>query len=228
MSYDPWEAARDEEEARFYDKVSGEAIENFTAYRLKSFYENNRNVAQGAFASLDEAKSLLATPHHTAAFIHATITLEAMLKEVVLKPIIHGFIHDDPIAPVIVKLAAGYAGLDRFKDVIPKILRTVCNIDLNQRVRVGGSSSVWEEIQTIQKQRNDILHRAQVIEKKAAEHAVGVATFVTHEVFPVLAKSLGYHLHDGYRLCDEWKCTLPPKDRQWFDQMVTGDPDVNK
>jgi hypothetical protein len=55
-------------------------------------------------------------------------------------------------------------------------------------------------------------------EGEEAEHAIVVAIAVTEELFPVFAKSLGYHLHDGFRLCSDSICLLPAHIRKIIEQ----------
>jgi hypothetical protein len=178
---------------------------------LRALYNKEPSIAEKPFKSLTEARLLLQTPHHTAAFIHAAITTEVMLKGIVLKPIVHGFIHSDSIAPYIVELAFKSSGLDRIKKLLAKIFQDVSNLDLMIFRRKGGEDSLWEEIVRIQNRRDNIMHRAEIVTSDEAEHAVLVATAVMEELYPTFAKSLGYHLHDGFRLCSDQYCLLHPE-----------------
>jgi hypothetical protein len=205
-------------DSSYYDEivehVTKEAVENFTAERLCSFYDKEPTIAEKPFKALAEARQLLLTPHHTAAFIHAAIVSEVMLKAVVLKPILHGFIHSDSIAPFIVELAFSSSGFGRFQKLLAKIFQDVSNLDLMTHRRKGGTKTLWEEIVEVQKRRDQIMHRAEVATKDEAEQAIAVATAVTEELFPALAKSLGYHLHDGFRLCGDQYCLELPINRK--------------
>src|SRR5512140_3489463 len=107
MSNDWMDAARDEFYEEVYADARKEAVDNFTAERLCSFYAKEPTIAENPVKSLAEARLLLQTPHSTAAFLHAAVATEVVLKGVVLKPIIYGFIHSDTMAPLIVELAFG-------------------------------------------------------------------------------------------------------------------------
>jgi len=209
-------------DSSYYDEmvehVSKEAVENFTAERLRSFYHKEPTIAERPVKALAEARQLLQTPHHTAAFIHAAIASEVMLKGVVLRPIVHGFIHSDSVAPLIVKLAFTSTGLDRIKDLLAKIFWDVSGLDLMTFRRTGSSKPLWEEILEVQRRRDHLMHRAEVAARDDAEHSVVVAAAVTEELFPAFAKSLGYHLHDGFRLCSEWICLQPEHVRKLLEQ----------
>jgi hypothetical protein len=199
----------------YYDEivehVSKEAVENFTSQRLCALYDKEPAIAEKPFKTLAEARLLVQTPHHTAAFIHAAIASEVMLKGIILKPILQGFVHSDSIAPFIVELAFSSSGLGRIKKLLAKIFQDVCKLDLMTHRRIGGAKPLWDEIIEVQTRRDLIMHRAEVATKDEAEHAIAVATAVTVELFPVFAKSLGYHLHDGFRLCGDQYCLSHPE-----------------
>lgn len=218
MSYDESDAARDAFYDEVYEQVSKEAVENFTAERFRSFYDRETAIAEKPYCSLVQARALILTTHHTAAFLHAAIASEVMLRGVVLKPIIYGFIHSDSIAPLIVELAFGSTGLERIKKLLAKIFQDVSAIDLMAYRRPGSAKALWEEIVQIQKRRDLIVHRAEVASKDEAEMAITVAAAVTEELFPSLAKSLGYHLHDGFRLCSDGVCSMPPELKKLIEQ----------
>lgn len=210
-----WQEAADEEAyGELYEHISKEAVHDFTAERLRSYYDKNLFVAEKPCQSLAAARELILTPHYTAAFLHATIANEVMLKGVVLKPVIHGFIHNDSIAPLIVELAFARTGYDHIKKLLAKIFQDVSTIDLMFIRRPGTAKLLWQEITEIQKKRDEIMHRAEIVTKDDADKAIAVAAMVTEELSPALATSLGYHLHDGFRLCRDSVCLLPPEHKK--------------
>lgn len=97
------------------------------------------------------------------------------------------------------------------KKLLAKIFQDVSSLDLMTHRRTGVAKTLWEEIVEVQKHRDLILHRAEVVTKDDAEHAIAVATAIFEELFPVFAKSLGYHLHDGFRLCGDQYCLQHPE-----------------
>ena len=223
---DDWEDSSYYDE--IYEQASKEAVESFTAERLCSFYNKEPNVAEKPFKSLVEARLLLQTPHSSAACLHAAIATEVVLKGVVLKPIIYGFIHSDTMAPLILELAFGSTGFERIKKLLAKIFKDVCALDLMTFIRKGGKEMLWAEILAVQKQRDHIVHRAEFVDKADAEKAVAVAGAVVEELFPALATGLGYHLHDGFRLCREWICTQPPHIQKLLSEPQQRDPSSQK
>ncbi len=204
-------------DSSYYDEIveqaSKEAVANFTFDRLRAVYDKEPAIAEKAIGALAEARLLLQTPHYTAAFIHAAITSEVMLKGIILKPILQGFVHSDSIAPFIVALAfpSNSIGFERISSLLDKIFKDVSNFNLMAYKRRDGVRILWEEICDVQKRRNPIMHRAEIATKADAEYAIAVAAAVTEELFPVFAKSLGYHLHDGFRLCGDQYCLQHPE-----------------
>jgi hypothetical protein len=191
--------------------VTKEAIENFTFERLRALYDKEPTIAEKPFKALAEARLLVQTPHQTAAFIHAAVASEVMLKGIILKPILQGFVHSDSIAPLIAELAFSSTGLGRIKKLLAKIFQDVCNLDWKTHHRKPSLKLLWDEIVEIQTRRDQIMHRADVATKAEAELAIAVATAVTEELFPVFVKPLGYHLHDGFRLCADQYCLQHPE-----------------
>jgi hypothetical protein len=209
-------------DSSYYDEIveqaSKEAVASFTFERLRSFYDKERTIAEKPFDALAEARRLLQTPHNTAAFIHAAIASEVMLRGVVLKPILLGFIHSDSIAPFIVELAISSSGLQKFGKLLAKVFEEVSQLDLMTYVREGGTKALWQETIEVQRRRDQIMHRADTASRDEAQQAIAVATAVTEELFPSFARSLGYHLHDGFRLCSEWICSQPENIRKMLEQ----------
>lgn len=93
MSYDEHDAAMDEMYERIGDELYSEhriqAISEFTADRLRSFYLANPMVMRPAVDALQEAKRLKANGHHPAAVVFCATTIELFLKATLLQPIVY-------------------------------------------------------------------------------------------------------------------------------------------
>src|SRR5881396_811205 len=68
MSIELMDAARDDFYNEIYAQANKEAVANFTAERLRSYYDKEPTIAEKPFKALAEARQLLQTPHQTAAF----------------------------------------------------------------------------------------------------------------------------------------------------------------
>ena len=96
--------------------------------------------------------------------------------------------------------------MDRFRDLLFQILSEHGRVDLATFTRQGSSKRRWEEVREIQKRRNAILHRAEQGSDQDARQSTEVASAVLETLFPAVAIHLGLHIHDGFRLCNQWLC----------------------
>lgn len=201
-----WQDAEHEEGMEaLYAEFKPQAIEEFKDDRLQSYYVAHPNVAEAPQRSLALARQLL-SQYPTPAFIFAAIAIEVGLKEALLKPVVHGLVHSESIAELITKMVIGNKGLDKFSSLLFRILSEYGGIDLAQYKRSGASRPLWEEINGVQERRNLIMHRADNVAYEESQKALSVASAVLDELFPSLIQKLGLHLHEGGRVCNDWRC----------------------
>ena len=205
MSMTPQEAEYEEFMDRLYEENKEQAIEEFTAELLQSYYRGNALLAKPAFEALVEAGRLTDTSV-TAAFVFAAIAMEVALKECLLKPIVHGLVHAESVASLVTDLVVSHQSMDRYKDLLLQILREHGGVDLLTYKRPDSERNIWEEIKTIQKKRNLVVHVAQTASGEEMSLALSVASTVIGTLFPSVIKNMGLHLHEGYRICSDWKC----------------------
>jgi len=205
MSMTPQEAEYEEFMVRLYEEHRGQAIEEFTAELLQSYYRSNELLAKPAFIALVEARNLMKTSI-TAAFVFSAIAMEVALKESLLKPIVHGLVHAASVASLVTDLVMGHRSMDRYKDLLLQILREHGGVDLLSYKRSGSGKNIWDEIKTVQTKRNHIVHAAQVASEEETSLALSVASTIVETLFPSVITKMGLHLHDGYRICADWKC----------------------
>ena len=190
---------------QLYEEHKKEAIEEFTDERLQSYYLNHKLLAKPAVHALSEARNLIGT-NETASFIFATIAMEVGLKTTLLKPIVYGLVHDDSVAVLITDLTVSHTGMDKYRKLLLQVLRDHGGVDLDNFKRSGANKMLWEEIKNIQKIRNSIMHRGEAASKEEATLALRVASEILETMFPAVATKMGLHLHDGFRICNDWKC----------------------
>jgi len=205
MTTTPDEAAYDEYMAELYEEHKKEAIEEFTFERLQSYYINNKLMAQPAFSALSDARSLIES-NKSAALIFSAIAMEVGLKTTLLKPIVYGLVHTESVAVLITDLTISHSGMDRYRKLLFQVLKDHGGIDLSNFKRSGANNTLWEEINTVQKKRNLIMHRAIKAEDEDADLALVVASEILESIFPEIIVRMGLHLHDSFRICDDWKC----------------------
>lgn len=201
-----------EEEARYeqwmddlYAEHSKQAVEEFTADRLRSYYQANPCVAKPVVDVLQEARSLL-HQHPTPALVLAAIAIEAGLKQVLLRPIVSGLVHSESAASLITDLALERTCTERFRDVLFQVLSEHAGIHVSSFVRPGSRRRLWDEIIEVQKRRNAVMHRAEQASSEEAGQSIEVAAAIVEILFPAIAIRLGFHLHDRFRLCSDPLC----------------------
>ena len=188
-----------------YREHREQAIEEFTANRLKSYWVRNPWVLRSPVNVLAEAEKL-AREHTTAAFVFATIAVEVGLKVALLKPIVHGLVHSESTAEIIADLALRHTRFDFFHRLLSKILDEHGGVDLEHYTRAGATQRLMDEIAIIQKQRDLIVHRADHATLDQTNQALSVARAVLEDLVPTVVSRLGLHLHDGVRVCEDWQC----------------------
>lgn len=195
----PEDIAREEWFAEIHESISAEAIEGFTSGRLRSYYVQNPSLAENVFAIYREARAVAPTSH-TAALVLYTAVIEVALKTTVLKPVIYGLVHNESIAELVSDLVVKNNGLDRFKDILSKILGQYSDIDFDNYKIDGHVKTVWEEIATVQKARNAVSHRAEPATEKMATLSKEIATLIIVEFLQGVLGELGLELHKGGRI----------------------------
>ncbi|MFM0006217.1 hypothetical protein PQR57_35170 [Paraburkholderia dipogonis] len=176
MSYDEHDAAMGEMYERIGDELYPEhrvqAIGEFTADRLSSYYLANPMVMRPAVDALQEAKRLNANGHHSAAVVFCATTIELLLKAMLLLPIVYGLVHNDGLADIIVKHAVGQTGFDRYRNLLSRLFQELANLDIANASRDGVSVALIDESRRVQDLRNDIIHKGHACDAAAARKCV--------------------------------------------------------
>jgi len=195
MSYDEHDAAMDEMYERIGDELYPEhrvqAIGEFTAERLSSYYLANPMLMRPAVDALQEAKRLKANGHHSAAIVFCATTIELFLKATLLQPIVYGLVHNDGLADIIVKHAVGQTGFDRYRNLLSRLFQELANLDIANVSRDGVSVALIDESRRVQDLRNDIIHKGHRCDAAAAENAFDVAIAVFDKIVVDVLWSIG-------------------------------------
>ena len=199
------EAQQEEYMDQLYEEHKELAIQEFIDERLQSYYGEHRLLAKPAFDALTEAKELISN-HYTAAFLLSAIAVEVGLKEMLVKPIVFGLVHTASVASLITDMVLSRPDQKKYRDLLLHLLRHHGDVDLHSYKRQDSRRPIWEEITEVKKKRDLIVHRAQTASISEAETALGVASTVIDTLFPTVVNKMGLHLHQGFRICDDWKC----------------------
>jgi hypothetical protein len=193
-----WAEAHDEE---LYRQHYGEAIKEFTAERLQSYYIAHPTLAEPARSVLRDAQALIQV-NTRAALVFAVIAIELAIKTVLLKPVVFGLVHAEGLAHFITDLTLQQTGTGRFEDLLTRILASYGGVNLETFTRTGSTKPLWREIQELQKARNGIVHRGEAIPEETATLAVAVASTLLETIFPQVLAKLDLHVHDPGTICN--------------------------
>ena len=187
MTYeDAWqEEAYDQMAREILESHREEIIDEFVAERMKSYYQDNPDLTIATETVLNEAKYLL-NVSPTASLVFSRSAIDLALREVLLKPIAFGMVHDANTASLMVELAVGN---QQFSKLLFRVLQDY-GVDLRTVVRDTGSNTLWAEIKEIANIRNQILHRGQTASKEQAERSLKIASILLYKLYPYLKKQL--------------------------------------
>ena len=195
MSNDEFEAAKDEfyEQIRreLYEEHKEQAIAEFSAARLKSFYIQQPNVMRSAVDALQEGRWLQSNNRFSAAIIFYVSAIELLLKATLLRPVIYGLVHHDGLAEVIVKHILGQTGFDRYEVLLAELFWNLANINIKEIRRDNSTLRLLEECRALQKKRNDIIHQGARYPASEAEDARVIAVAVYDKIVAPMLFSLG-------------------------------------
>jgi hypothetical protein len=204
-----WEDAQDEWISSLYsdfakdvldgrDDLYGEVINQFTSERLQSYYLKNPRLLDSALWALTEARDLLTT-HPSAALVLAVAAAEVGIKSGLLKPILHGLVHDDAMAIVIAELVPERRD-NQFKKLLFGILKEYGGVDLQTFKRPDSTMTLWAEIEATQKTRNRVVHGAEAATVADAENALQIASVINESLFPAVILTLGLHMDASFEV----------------------------
>lgn len=195
MSYDEFDAARDE----MYEQISHElypdhkiqAISEFATSRLQSYYVKNPMVMQPAVDAVQEGTTLRTNGHHAAAVVFFVTAIELFLKATLLKPVVHGLVHNDGLAELIVQQSLGQSGFMRYTALLKRLFVDLASLDISSIHRPLVSMPLIEECKQQQQLRNKIIHQGASATSDEAQQAQIVAVAVFELVVRPMLSALG-------------------------------------
>jgi hypothetical protein len=115
--------------------------------------------ASVAVDALQEGHRLQANGHSGAAVVSFVTAIEILLKATVLKPVVHGLIHSDGLADIVVEQAPGQSGFDRYAKLLKRLFSELVGLDIARITREGAQQTLLEECTIQQTLRNQIIHQ---------------------------------------------------------------------
>jgi hypothetical protein len=194
MSYDPSDAARDE----MYDEIARElypshkeqAIGEFTAERLQSYYVANPKVMRPAVDAIQEGRKLQANGHYGAAVVYFVTAIELLLKATLLRPVVHGLVHSEGLAEVIVQQALAQPGFDRYSKLLAGLYVQITGKELSAVKRDDAKDALITECTAQQALRNRIIHQGAIANAEDAE----LARLIVVAVYELVVRQVLWHL----------------------------------
>ena len=215
---EPWEYKEEAAEDAYWEQLLEElgpewaeehglappedAIKEFTAERLQSYYLAHPNLAGPAYGSLLYAQSLMPS-YPEAALVFAVTATELAIKTVLLKPIVFGLVHTEALASFITDLTTQHTGMERFQTILTEILARFGGVDLKVFKRTHSEKTLWQEIGEVQKARNAVVHRGETVDDSCAVLGLAVASAILTGIFPQVVARLKLHLHDPVVVCGD-------------------------
>lgn len=184
----------------FYDRIREElypdhkqqAIEEFTADRLHSFYLQNPMVMRPAVDAIQESKILLAAERNSPALVFSASAYELLLKATLLRPVVYGLVHHDALAELIVQKVVGrQTNIDRYESLLARLFETLANINISTIHRSGSTVPLMQEAKELQGLRDKILHQGVSCTRADAERALSVAIAIYEEIVSPMICALG-------------------------------------
>lgn len=173
----------------FYERLTREIIEEnrgsiiseFALERLRSYYSSHPDLDIVALRVLEEAGRVLAVSH-SASVIFSYSCIEITIRDVLLKPIAYGLVHDEKFSELVAELVVGNRHLHR---LLFNILEDSGHIDLKLLRRSKFSKKdIWAEKEDIRQLRDEIVHRGAKATEESAKIAFELASFFLKRLFP--------------------------------------------
>lgn len=130
-----------------------EIIDEFVSCRMASYYDSHKDLTSDADRMICEAEKLF-TISPSASLVFSRSAVEITLRDVLLKPVAFGMVHDETAGALIADLVIGN---QRFTSLLFSVLEKY-GFDIRTEKRAGISKTIWEEMEDIKKVRNEIVH----------------------------------------------------------------------
>lgn len=190
MSYTYFDAEMDAGYDRMVEEIlesnKDEIIDEFATKRMASYYAKHPDFDAPAKNAIQEARDLLDF-NPTASLVFSGSATEMALRDVLLKPVVYGMVHEESTAESIAMLVIRNS---KFTTLLFDILKKY-GVDLEKRKRPTSAKTLWVEINKIKDLRNRVLHRGEKATREDAEISLELAEIIIKDVFPDLRRGIG-------------------------------------
>jgi hypothetical protein len=181
---------RREWEDEYADEYRREGEQNFVNRRLAAYFLRHPEMDARAKKRCEDARALL-TVSYDACTVLAYSATEVGFKNLLLKPIVYGFVNSDHVADLVsTAIVSSNREETRLRAFVNLLFVNMISVDLEAIDLAGQKQSLWGHIEVSQRKRNLILHRAESAQRGDAEHAVDLASLIVEELFPLLRDNI--------------------------------------
>jgi HEPN domain-containing protein len=204
MSMTEQEAAEEEWynalEQELYEQHKEEAVEGFKKQRLHSYYPTNPEILKKGVLTYQEAEKLLANGHSSASLAFSVSAIEQLIKTGVLMPVIHGLVHTETVAELIVKQVIGRSGIASYQKLLRKLFESLADVSVDDVKRDSSNKPLLEEMIELQKVRDGVIHRGEQITVSEAKDALSIALSVFNSLLVPMLTALDLTIEPGGRI----------------------------
>ncbi|QJD93240.1 hypothetical protein HH213_26040 [Duganella dendranthematis] len=201
MSYDANDAAMDDMYERISDELypehKNQAIGEFTAERLRSFYLDHHGVMRPAVDALQEAQRLQDNGHFAATVVFAVSCTELLLKAAILTPVVHGLVHIESLADVVVENTFSGPGYSRYAKLLAHLFTEFVGIDIHSLQRPESNAKLLAECDAQRGLRNRIVHAGASATEEQARAGVAISTAVFNLIVNPMLHQLRLTVEDA-------------------------------
>jgi len=188
-----------------YAEHKVQAIDEFTLERLQAFYLANSRVMRPAVDAIQEGGRLRAAGHRSAALVFFVTAIEVLLKATILEPVVHGLVHRQALAEVIVnQVFNGASGYVRYRKLLARLFAEYAGMEVDSIVRDGAKESLLSECSNLQTVRNRIVHQGETCTEEQAELGNVVAIAVYEKIVKRVLHALELTVIEDGEITKKW------------------------
>jgi hypothetical protein len=158
-------------------------IDEFISERMHSYYLNTPHITASADTAIEEAQKLIDISPR-ASLVFSVSAIEITLRDILLKPVAVGMVHDDNTAPIMAEFVIRN---NSFHKLLLQILEHY-GLDLKQVTRRGSDKKLWVEIEETKQCRNNILHRGGAASQEVAKLSLDIAITLLRKLYPAVRR----------------------------------------
>jgi len=117
-------------------------------------------------------------------------------------------VHSEMAAEIIADTAIKQTGLDRFRELLAKLINDVASFDIKSFKRNGSTKSLWNERSEIQILRNNIAHKATKCTSEEAQFSIDVANAVFQELIPNILSALNLEINSQCEVVEKQRSSI--------------------